>query len=136
MSRFIIVTTPGTAAPPSVAFAEPSDRRPPEATGCAWLFSAAAGVDDPEAAMRAAVAEFFCSPEGDQVRQGERLDRLGWCDAIPWIPDETWQHHGLTVFRHPDVERILLDDDEDLAEDLPPASRGESTAARRRMASA
>jgi hypothetical protein len=37
------------------------------------------------------------------------------------VPDEVWQRHGLTALRHPEVERVLLDEDEDLAEELEPA---------------
>jgi hypothetical protein len=119
MSRFIIVSMPGAAIPGPGRFAEidQADAGVPRA-GCAWLFSAVAGVDDAEGALRAAVGEFFATEEGQAVREGEGLATMGWCDALPWVPDEIWQRHGLTVFRHPDVERIILDEEEDLAEEL------------------
>jgi hypothetical protein len=119
MSRFIIVSVPGAAASPSRHYADSvTDDSAEVEAGCAWLFSAAPRVDDPEEAVRAAVREYFASAEGTRVREGEGMERVGWCEAIRWVPDATWERHGLTVFRHPDVERIILHDEEDLAEEL------------------
>jgi hypothetical protein len=132
MSRYVIVTLPG--APPAAADSFAGYVRveaAPAGAGCAWLFAAAAEVEDPETALRRAVTEFFRSPQGERIRRGEELTKLGWCDAIPWVPDETWARHGLTAFRHPEVERILLDEQEDLAEEDPVAGAvGASVTAR------
>ena len=121
MARLVIINTHGSAAREPQLFSDflPRDEGRQAPIDCAWLFEAAASVDDPESTMRAAVAEFFSGEEGSRVRAREGLVHLRWCDVIPWIPDEIWERHGLTVFRHPDVERILLDSEEDLAEDLP-----------------
>lgn len=129
MSKFIIVSVPGSGAPESTLFANPiqDDSEQPDA-GCAWLFSAAPRVDDPEEAVRAAVREYFATPEGERVRAGEGRERWGWCEAIGWVPDGIWERHGLSIFRHPDVERIILDEEEDLAEELTGAAgRGSTT---------
>jgi hypothetical protein len=127
MSRFVIVTVASASAPLSrlEVIANVTDAADVE-TGCAWLFSADARVDDPEDAMRAAVSEYFTTVGGRRVRESEGMDRVGWCEAILWVPEEIWQRHGLTVFRHPDVERIILNDQEDLAEELSEVSGGES----------
>lgn len=119
MGRFVIVGTADSGGSGTDPFASRAGE--PERVGCAWLFEATARVEDVERALRAAIAEYFRSGEGARVRRGEGLERIGWCDAIPWIPDELWERHGLRVFRHPDVERILLDEEEDLGEELPPA---------------
>lgn len=124
MSRFVIVSMPARSGESPDQFAEITRGEVSAATtGCAWLFSATPRVDDPESALRTAVQEYFSSAEGRRVRDSEQLEHLGWCDAIPWIPDDVWERHGLTVFRHPDVERILLDEEEDLAEELSGAGR-------------
>ena len=119
MSRFIIVSAPGVAPTPA---RHPADRFADGSAsleaGCAWLFSAAARVDDPEEAVRAAVREYFATAEGAQVRESEGMERLSWCEAIRWVPDDVWERHGLDIFRHPDVERIILDEEEDLAEEV------------------
>lgn len=86
--------------------------------GCTWLFRAGARVDDPEEALRDAVRDFFSSEEGLRVLQGEDLRPLSWEAAIPWVPDEVWERHGLEAIRHPEVERVVLDGNEDLAEGL------------------
>ena len=115
MSRYVIVSVPPAPAPPAVGL----DRLPPvPEAGCTWLISAEQRVDDAEEALRAAVREFVTSEAGQRVRQGEGSEMFGWCDALAWIPDEVWEAHGLSVFRHPDVERIILDAEEDLAEEL------------------
>ena len=120
MARFVIINTLVSTVRESRLFSDVVARgeRRDVPVDCAWLVEAVAAVDDPESAMRAAIAEFFSGEEGARVRAGEGLDRLRWCDAIPWIPDEVWERHGLTVFRYPEVERILLDSEEDLAEEL------------------
>lgn len=116
MSRFIIVSLPVEARRLPGRFDSLADwESEPVDAGCAWLFSAGAEVEDAEEALRRAVTEFFGSEDGQAVAEGESAARLGWCEAIPWIPDEVWERHGLTVFRHPDVERILLDAEEDFA---------------------
>ena len=120
MSRFFIVNTVswrGGQEPPAGELTD-SDRRG-QCTGCAWLFSAAPGVDDAEAALRAAVIDYFGSAVGRRLRQTEGLTPLTWEEAIPWVPDELWRRHGLTALRHPEVERLLLDEEEDLGEELP-----------------
>lgn len=86
--------------------------------GCAWLFRASARVDDPEEALREAVRDYFSSEEGRRVLEGEELRPLTWEAAIPWVPDEVWARHGLEAFRHPEVQRVVLDGSEDLAEEL------------------
>lgn len=95
--------------------------------GCTWLFRASAAVDDPEEAMRDAVREFFASEEGRRVLKGEDLARLDWEAAIPWVPDEVWDRFGLEAIRHPEVQRVILDGSEDLAESLRQEVSGSST---------
>ena len=119
MSRFFIVNTVSWGGA-----REPGEReltygaRSGQCTGCAWLFTASPGVDDVEAALREAVLEHFGSAAGRRLRETEALTPLTWEEAIPWVPDEVWRRHGLTALRHPEVERVLLDEEEDLAEEL------------------
>ncbi|HEX6926850.1 MAG TPA: hypothetical protein VF167_15615 [Longimicrobiaceae bacterium] len=119
MARYVIVTLPGqprSRRPPfEISLATEEDRADP---GCAWLFRASAEVADAEEALKSAVREFMLSPEGEAALGGESDDWLDWCEALGWVPDEIWERHGLRVFRHPDVERILLDPEEDVAEAL------------------
>lgn len=118
MSRFVIVSLPGQPTRSSGQFDGPADRDTGGVeTDCAWLFSASPEVEDAEEALRTAIAEFFGSAAGREASEAESGGPLGWCEAIRWIPDEVWGRHGLTVFRHPDVERILLDRDENLVEE-------------------
>ena len=122
MSRFFIVNTVSWrgARDPREHELTYGDRSG-QCTGCAWLFTASSAVDDVEAALRAAVLEHFGSAAGRTLREREALTPFTWGEAIPWVPDEVWKRHGLTALRHPDVERILLDEEEDLAEELEPA---------------
>lgn len=119
MSRFVIVSMPAERGSARSGFRglAPSVGAALDG-GCAWLFRAAATVDDPEEALRAGVREFFASSEGRRVRQREEMERIEWCEVIAWVPDAVWERHGLTLFRHPEVERIILDAEEDLAEEL------------------
>ena len=125
MSRFFIVNTVDWSRVPDggqdLTGASPEG----QCTGCAWLFRAGPEVDDLESALRAAVSELFSGPEGRRIRGGEELETLRWEEAIPWIPDEAWSAQGLTILRHPEVERLLLDREEDLLED---EREGSSTA--------
>lgn len=123
MSRFFIVNTVawGGAREPRASELTYGDRSG-QCTDCAWLFIASPGVDDVEAALREAVLEHFGSATGRRLRETEALTPLTWEEAIPWVPDEVWQRHGLTALRHPEVERVLLDQEEDLADELGPAA--------------
>jgi hypothetical protein len=128
MSRYVIVSMPSARSDARSGFHDMA--RPADDVvdgGCAWLFRAEPGVDDPEEALRASVREFFESSEGRRVLQQEGMDRIEWCEAIAWIPDAVWERHGLALFRHPEVERIIVDAEEDLAEEL----RGGATGAGR-----
>ena len=118
MSRFFIVNT--VASPRDADGTEDLTGAPLEGqcTGCAWLFRAEARIDDPEAALRGAVTAYFGSPRGRGIIEGERLSSLRWEDAIPWVPDEVWEEHGLAILGHPEVERLLVDAGEDLLEEL------------------
>ena len=84
--------------------------------GCAWLFRVHDGVESIEEAARDAVAAFFTSDEGRQIRAREEIARLTWEEAVVWLPDEIWLRHGLEPIRHPEVERVLLQAHEDLLE--------------------
>ncbi|CAN5695051.1 hypothetical protein BH23GEM7_BH23GEM7_25940 [soil metagenome] len=84
-------------------------------SGCAWLFRVEDGTGEVEEAARSAVREFFSGEEGRHLLEREQLEALTWAEAILWMPDEVWKRHGLQPIRHPDVERIILDADEDLA---------------------
>lgn len=89
-------------------------------TGCVWLFRVSAEVDDVEMAARDAVREYFSSEEGRRTLQDEDLTSLTWAAAISWVPDEVWARFGLEPIGHPDVERVLLDSEEDLRGELDP----------------
>jgi hypothetical protein len=132
MSRFFIVGTAGSTVGRTATFTNSTcGEGAAQSAGCAWLFSAEAVVDDAEAALRDAVMAFFGSDEGRRVREGEELVSLSWEEAIPWVPDRVWREHGLTAIRHPEVERILLDRDEDLAEELAAGQQRSERRARR-----
>jgi hypothetical protein len=123
MSRFFIVNTVAWGGARNAREHELTyGDRAGQCTGCAWLFTASAGVDDVEAALREAVLDHFASGAGRRLRETEALTPLTWEEAIPWVPDEVWRRHGLTALRHPEVERVLLDEEEDLAEELEPAA--------------
>jgi hypothetical protein len=128
MSRFFIVNTVDWAA--SAGDGPELTRRAPQGqcTGCAWLFRAAPEIDDVESALRAAVTEFFAGAEGGRIREREEMAELRWEEAIPWVPDEAWAAHGLTVLRHPEVERLLLDREEDLLEEVQDRGAGRAEA--------
>jgi hypothetical protein len=89
-------------------------------SGCAWLFSVEAEVEDVAEAAREAVQEFFSTDEGRKILRSEEITRLGWEEAIPWVSDEVWASRGLELLRHPDVQRVVVDADEEL---LAPLSR-------------
>lgn len=117
MSRFFIVNTVESlrSEPLEDLTGAPIEG---QCTGCAWLFRAEPRIDDPEQALRRAVTAHFGSARGRGVLEGEGLSTLRWEDAIPWVPDEVWAEHGLSILGHPDVERLLLDAREDLLADL------------------
>ena len=117
MSRFFIVNTVESlrSETPEDLTGAPVEG---QCTGCAWLFRAEPRIDDAEEALRGAVYAFFGTAEGRAVLEGEGLSALRWEDAIPWVPDEVWAEHGLSILGHPDVERLLLDAGEDLLADL------------------
>lgn len=130
MAKFFIVSTACRAVDSHGGVADSdSGERAASVGGCSWLFSADPAVDDPETAIRTAVVSYFDSAEGQRVRTREGLSFLGWEEAIPWVPDETWLRHGLTAIRHPDVERLVLDTEEDLSEEIsaPQATSFESS---------
>lgn len=114
MSRFAILNTtphpPPAARTPRAGEAEPC--------GCVWLFRVEPRVDDVREAARDAVLAFFTTEAGRRVREGEQLASLRWEDAVGWVPDEVWARHGLEPLRHPDVERVMLDGEEDLAPEI------------------
>lgn len=119
MAKFFIVSTACRAVDSRRGLADSdAGERADSVAACTWLFSADPGVDDPETAIRTAVVSYFDSAEGQRVRTGEGLSFLGWEEAIPWVPDEIWLRHGLTAIRHPDVERLVLDSEEDLSEEI------------------
>lgn len=118
MSRFVIVNVPPVQAAVISGPAPDASQQDALDGGCAWLIRVSPGVDDVEEALRAAVREYFASEEGRRVREAEGMEQVRWCDALSWIPDELWQAHGITVFHHPEAERIILDGEEDLAEEL------------------
>jgi hypothetical protein len=87
-------------------------------SGCTWLFRVEPRVGDVEEAARDAVQDFYRSAEGRRARQDEGSERLGWEEALAWVPDEVWARHGLEPVRHPEVERVLVDAAEDLGAEL------------------
>lgn len=87
-------------------------------SGCCWLIRASADVDDCEEALRDAIHDYLSSDAGRALLREEEIRSVTWAAVIPWVPDETWARFGLEVIRHPDVERVVLDASEDLAESL------------------
>ncbi|MCL4413425.1 MAG: hypothetical protein M1522_01550 [Actinobacteria bacterium] len=78
----------------------------------AWLFAARAGaVNDPEGALRAAIADHL-------GRAGSNPNRypFNWGDAIDEINDGCWARHGLRSIRLGARTHISVDHDETFAE--------------------
>jgi hypothetical protein len=119
--RFVILSTLDWSACRDLAAGRMSEEEAGRRmTGCCWLLRAEASVDDPEEALREAAREFFASEEGRTVLDREEEGSPSWEAALRWIPDETWSRFGLEVVRHPDVQRVVLDRGENLAEPLSP----------------
>ncbi len=115
--RFAILNTIEWGNCRAVAAGQLSEEEAMESlTGCAWLFRVEAEVESVEEAAREAVRAYFSSEEGRRVIEREELAALTWEEAILWLPDEIWKRHGLEPIRHPDIERVILDADEDLRE--------------------
>ncbi len=113
--RFAILNTIEWGNCRAVAAGQLSEEEAMESlTGCAWLFRVEAEVENVEEAARDAVKTYFASQEGLQVIEREGIEALTWEEAILWVPDEIWKRHGLEPIRHPDVERVILDADEDV----------------------
>lgn len=89
--------------------------RPSEQAAYVNVFRVATAVTDPEAAMRAAVADFLATPEGMQAIRDSAYD-FNWGDAVTEVPDEFWQRHGLRLLSTPrrvvrvDQDEILIPD--------------------------
>lgn len=120
MSRFAILNTVDWDACAGIGTAGLGERELVDRlSGCAWLFRVEAEVEDVAQAAREAVQEYFASEEGRRILRSEEITVLGWEDAIQWVSDESWASHGLELLRHPEVERVLVDADEDLILPLP-----------------
>lgn len=67
-----------------------------------------------EQALRNAVTEYVCTPEG--IRVARQYRTFNWGDAIEHVPQEIWRRHGILeigCLREP-LPRIELEHDEDL----------------------
>lgn len=121
MARYAILNTVEWESCRALASGELSDEEVMERlSGCAWLFRIEDGVDDVGEAARRAVREHFSSAEGRRALALEEEEgaQLRWETAMRWLPDESWQRHGLVPIRHPDVERVILDAGEELGAEL------------------
>lgn len=77
-------------------------------------------VEIPEQAMRAAVAEFLASADGEESIE-ETMGDFNWGDAIEYVPDDIWSKHGIRIkYAHQpylvegSVLEISVDQDEQL----------------------
>lgn len=120
MSRFAIFNTVDWDACTGMGNSALSERELVDRlSGCAWLFRVEPEVEDVAQAVREAAREFFATDDGLRVLRSEDITSLRWEDAIPWVSDEAWGRHGLELLRHPEVERVMVDADENLIAPLP-----------------
>lgn len=120
MARFAILNTVDWTACRDLACGHTTEEKAMHRlTGCVWLFRVEARVESVAEAARDAVREHFSSAEGRRHLGTE--EELGWEEAMRWVPDPVWARHGLEPLRHPEVERVLLDGEEDLRGELAPS---------------
>jgi hypothetical protein len=97
----------------NVTSLDPGDDDPMEHDVGVWYFAYAAADEGPEAALRAAVAEYLALPDSNPNR-----DRtFNWGDALEEVPDAVWARHGLRPLPPlPTALQVVVDHDEVLVD--------------------
>lgn len=82
-----------------------------------WVdtFIIADNVQNPEQALREAVAEFLASDAGKEEIERSCHD-FNWGDAVMAVPDAIWEKHGLSLCRENIAVDVLVDQDEVLCQ--------------------
>jgi hypothetical protein len=117
MARYAILNTVDWEGCRSLGQGEVTDEQVMEnLTGCVWLFRVDDGVESVEEAAREAAQAFLASEAGRTLLGREEVSHPSWTDVVRWLSDAEWARVGMQPIRHPDVERVILDAAEVLAD--------------------